>query len=554
VSGAEEFLHYLTLPFLLEGAWITIKIAFFSMIGALVIALPLALMRGSSFWPLKLAAGLYIWFIRGTPLLLQLVFFYDVLPFIGITWSGEQTAIIAFALNEAAFAAEILRGGILSVNRTQAVAAASLGMGPILTLRRIILPQALRAVVPALGNDSVSVVKGTSLASIVSVNELTLRSQQLSSSTFEFFPIFMASGLMYLIMTTVLILGQTYAERRLDPERRRMSVGRLIPRVARGPARGQVQDASANLLAAASAAAGQGRLSRTSLRDLLKSVAHEGGESGSEHFVEIHDVYKAYGHREVIRGISLSVNRGDVLVIMGPSGSGKSTLLRLINHLEAVDNGWIKVDGTHVGYREVDGRLKPARGLARIRAEAHIGMVFQQFNLFDHLTALQNVIEAPVHVYHEDRAEARRRGGQLLGLVGLGARGDELPRNLSGGQQQRVAIARSLAVRPRLMLFDEPTSALDPELVGEVLRVIRRLADAGMTMIIVTHEVAFAREVADRVVFIDGGVVVEEGPPEQIIDSPSQPRTQQFLRVLAKEEDRDGLDIDDDPEATTASA
>jgi polar amino acid transport system permease protein len=238
----------------------------------------------------------------------------------------------------------------------------------------------------------------------------------------------------------------------------------------------------------------------------------------------------------VVRGISLTVNRGEVVTIMGPSGSGKSTLLRLINHLEQLDKGEILVSGERVGYRLVDGVLRPLRDLAKARAKARIGMVFQHFNLFDHLTALENVIEAPIRVYGEDPERARAKAMGLLTMVGLVNHAHHLPHRLSGGQQQRVAIARALAISPRLMLFDEPTSALDPELVGEVLAVIRHLAEAGMTMIVVTHEVRFAREVADRVIFMDDGQIVEEGAPAAVIDNPQHERTRRFLRLVAHDE------------------
>ena len=243
-------------------------------------------------------------------------------------------------------------------------------------------------------------------------------------------------------------------------------------------------------------------------------------------------VCKHYGDREILKGIDVNVRAGEVVVLMGPSGSGKSTLLRLVNHLEALDDGEILVDGAHVGYREVKGKLVPVPHLAKARADARIGMVFQHFNLFDHLTAIENITIAPVEVYDEDPAEARKTGAALLEDVGLGKHLQHYPHRLSGGQQQRVAIARALAIHPRLMLFDEPTSALDPELVGEVLSVMRSLADAGMTMIVVTHEVRFAREVADRVVFMDDGRVVEQGPPSEVLDNPREERTRRFLNMV----------------------
>jgi polar amino acid transport system permease protein len=253
-------------------------------------------------------------------------------------------------------------------------------------------------------------------------------------------------------------------------------------------------------------------------------------------FVVCDNVCKSYNGREVLRNLDLTVKRGEVVTIIGPSGSGKSTLLRLINHLEHVDWGEIKIDGQYVGYEKQGNALRPIRDLAKARADARIGMVFQHFNLFNHLTAVQNISEAPVQVYREDPKKARNLALSLLASVGLARHADPLPHRLSGGQQQRVAIARALAISPRLMLFDEPTSALDPELVGEVLAVIRRLAEAGMTMIVVTHEIRFAREVADRVVFMDEGSIVEDGTPAEVLDNPKEERTQRFLRMVEREE------------------
>jgi polar amino acid transport system ATP-binding protein len=245
--------------------------------------------------------------------------------------------------------------------------------------------------------------------------------------------------------------------------------------------------------------------------------------------VEISDVHKSFGQVEVLRGVSLTVEPGEVVVILGPSGSGKSTLLRTINHLEKVDAGHISVDGELVGYKARGGKLHELREKEILAQRTHIGMVFQNFNLFPHLTAVENIIEAPVHAQHRPRAEARARALELLERVGLSDKVDVYPRQLSGGQQQRVAIARALALDPKIVLFDEPTSALDPELVGEVLDVIRSLADSGTTLIVVTHEMGFARDVADRVVFMDQGQIVEEGTPLQIFGAPQHERTRAFL-------------------------
>ncbi|WP_169791067.1 amino acid ABC transporter ATP-binding protein [Streptomyces katrae] len=245
--------------------------------------------------------------------------------------------------------------------------------------------------------------------------------------------------------------------------------------------------------------------------------------------VDVRGVHKSYGPLEVLRGIDLTVRTGEVTVILGPSGSGKSTLLRTINHLERVNSGWISVDGDLIGYRRSRGRLYELKEKEVLRQRTRIGFVFQNFNLFPHLTVLENLVEAPVSALRRPRHEAEATARRLLGRVGLSDKAEAYPRQLSGGQQQRVAIARALALEPKVLLFDEPTSALDPELVGEVLDVIKDLARAGTTMIVVTHEIGFAREVADTVVFMDGGAVVEQGPPTAVLDDPSHPRTRAFL-------------------------
>ncbi len=240
-------------------------------------------------------------------------------------------------------------------------------------------------------------------------------------------------------------------------------------------------------------------------------------------------VHKSYGRLDVLCGIDLQVAPREVLCIVGPSGSGKSTFLRCINHLEKIDAGRLSVDGQLVGYEQRGDKIYelPERGVCRKRAE--IGMVFQRFNLFPHMTALQNIVEAPVRVKGEDRRAAEERGRALLARVGLADKVDVYPNQLSGGQQQRVAIARALAMQPKLMLFDEPTSALDPELVGEVLDVMRGLARDGMTMVVVTHEMGFAREVGDSLVFMDAGVIVESGNPREVLSNPQHERTKSFL-------------------------
>jgi polar amino acid transport system ATP-binding protein len=256
-------------------------------------------------------------------------------------------------------------------------------------------------------------------------------------------------------------------------------------------------------------------------------------KNGSREMVRAEQVVKRFGNLTVLNGVDLSVKRRQVVVVIGPSGSGKTTLLRCINHLEKIDDGRIYIEGELVGYREKDGRLIEDReaNIARIRSQ--VGFVFQRFNLFPHMTALENVIEAPIHVLHQPKGEVIERAHALLAKVGLAEKADVYPHKLSGGQQQRVAIARALAMNPKLMLFDEATSALDPELVGEVLKVMKQLAEEGMTMIVVTHEMGFARDVASDVIFMDKAVIVEEGPPEKIFDAPENERTRNFLGMIS---------------------
>ena len=256
--------------------------------------------------------------------------------------------------------------------------------------------------------------------------------------------------------------------------------------------------------------------------------------------IELDGIWKSFHGTAVLTDVSLVVPRGQVVCIIGPSGAGKSTLLRCVNHLETIDEGTIRFEGAPVYRYMRDGKrvTDPDRRIEAIRAQ--IGMVFQAFNLFPHLTALENIVEAPIHVRRTPAAEAHKQGLALLRKVGLEPRADAYPHQLSGGQQQRIAIARALAMDPKLMLFDEATSALDPELVGDVLRVMRRLASEGMTMLVVTHEMGFARDVADRVIFMDHGAIVEDGPPEQVFSAPKSPRTRQFLQSVL---DRGTTDI-----------
>jgi polar amino acid transport system permease protein len=509
-----EYLQYLTLPYLWQGAVMTVEIAAASLVGALILGAILAEIRIAPLAPLRALAGGYIWLIRGTPLLLQLLFLFDVLPAVGVVLPPVPTAIIGFTINESAFFAEIIRGGILSVDRNQTLAAHALGMSPRVTRRRVVMPLALRAILPSLGNEFINLIKGTSLASVISVSELTQRSQFLSSQTFVFFPIFLASGVMYLVLTSGVALGQSLLERQMSLERVRKAP-RDSGRSRRSPGAALAPGAEADGLI------------------LTELVSPEPPAAPTNQPVLICDgVGKSYGDRMVLDGLDLTMHRGEVVAVLGASGSGKSTLLRLINHLESLDSGAITVNGRHIGYTPSGAAERSASRLATARADARIGMVFQHFNLFPHLTVLENIRVAPVFVYGQDPSEVTKQARALLAEVGLADHAEKMPHQLSGGQQQRVAIARAMATHPKLMLFDEPTSALDPEKVGEVLAVMRRLAAGGMTMLVVTHEIRFARDVADRVIFIENGKVVEQGTPREILESPQQPETKRFLHSL----------------------
>ncbi|MDR5769459.1 MULTISPECIES: amino acid ABC transporter permease/ATP-binding protein [unclassified Caballeronia] len=514
------FLHYLGLPYLLDGIRFTITVTLLGLAGGLVLGLVLAAMQLSRIGPLAAIARGYTVIFRGTPLILQLVFAYDALPHIGIKLSAIGAAGLALAANEAPFIAEIFRSGVLGVDRGQTLAGQALGMTPSVLMRRIIAPQALRSMIPALGNETVSALKNSSLASVISVGELTLRSTQLASSTFDFFSIFFASGLLYLCLTGAIAAIQLMIERALDLDRA-SSRGGFWGRRRSTPV--STKPAGPTDLPPVFVPARVTPGDRARRYDALS-------RNGTA--VQINGVHKRYGEQPVLNGFDLDIRSGEVVALLGPSGSGKSTLLRCINHLEQWEQGEIRVGGRRLGFRD-DGRRMNPRELAKERASLGVAMVFQQFNLFGHLTARENIALPLVWVHGATLADANRRADALLERVGLAHRADALPRHLSGGQQQRVAIARALAPNPRVLLLDEPTSALDPELAGEVLEVIRRLAlDDGLTMIISTHQLRFADEVADRVVFLSGGSVVEDGPAHQVLTRPHHPLTARFLNVM----------------------
>ncbi|UFZ07776.1 amino acid ABC transporter permease/ATP-binding protein [Bradyrhizobium ontarionense] len=536
------FLHYLSMPYLLQGIELTLQVTALGLIGGLLLGLILASMQLSRFWLLAAIARGYTVIFRGTPLILQMVFAYDALPHIGIKLPAVLAAGLALACNEAPFIAEMLRSGVRGVDRGQLLAGQALGMTPGVLMRRIIAPQAIRTMIPAFGNEAVGALKNSSLASVIAVQELTLRSTQLASSTFDFFSIFFASGLLYLVLTGAISAIQLALEWLLDLDRSssKRKLADYLPwrRV----------DLATNLALAAKAPAEITLPEPAELKDTpplaltVEDRARRAATIARNNIaVEVKELRKAYDGNTVLDGLDLTVRIGEVIALLGPSGSGKSTLLRCINHLENWDSGEIRVGGRRLGFDEKGRKLTP-RAIANERANVGVGMVFQQFNLFAHLTAKENVAGPLRWVHGLGRFEAERRAAELLDRVGLSHRANALPRHLSGGQQQRVAIARALAPNPSVLLLDEPTSALDPELVGEVLEVIRRLAiDDGLTMIISTHQIRFADEVADRVAFLNGGVILEQGPAHEVLSNPRHPLTARFLSVMDAERPKDAV-------------
>jgi polar amino acid transport system permease protein len=535
----ELFFHYLSQPYLLTGILYTLLITAIGLGGGLVMGIVLAAMQLSRLPVLSLITRAYAIIFRGTPLILQMIFCYNALPMIGIKLTAVEAGGLALALNEAPFIAEIIRGNVLGVDRGQVVAGQALGMTPSVVMLRVVVPQAIRSMVPALGNEAVSALKNSSLASVVSVQELTLRSTQLASANFDFFSVFFASGLMYLVLTGAIAVIQIILEILLDldlptPQARlaRLLPWRQLRKTASGNTVADIAPHQSEPAAPASFASQprspRGRLSIDREKRLIALES-------SRPALEIKALHKSYDGKTVLESIDLVVRIGEVVALLGPSGAGKSTLLRCINHLESWDSGSIRVAGRNIGFDALNRPLS-ARAIANERVTVGVGMVFQSFNLFGHLTAKENIAGPLRWVYGLSRTDADIRARELLDRVGLSDRSEALPRHMSGGQQQRVAIARALAPNPTILLLDEPTSALDPELVSEVLDVIGRLAvEGGLTMMISTHQISFAKEVADRAMFLADGSIVEEGPADVVLSRPKNARTAQFLQIMTDE-------------------
>jgi polar amino acid transport system permease protein len=474
------------------AAWTTLWVAVVAQtIGTLlgIVFAPMSMSRHPLAWG---TAWLYSWIFRGTPLLVQILFFYAVLPRLGLQLGVYATGLVALGLNEGARMAEIVRAGLMSVDHGQREAARSLGLRPLPVFGLIVLPQAIRLIVPPLGNNFNYMLKATSLLSVISFTELMRTSQQLAQATTRPLEIYCLAAIYYLVLTTLWTLIQARIEARLAT-----------------PAR---------------TATGDQAQAATPLAERAAQIA--------DPIVSVRGLTKSFGGRRALDSVDLTIGRGEVIVVVGPSGCGKSTLLRCLNRLDSADAGSITFDGVSVDY----GNRAATREAEVNRWRRDIGMVFQRFNLFPHLCALENVMLAPCRALGRSRAEVEPEARALLARVGLAEHAAAYPTRLSGGQQQRVAIARALAMKPKLMMFDEPTSALDPETVNDVLDAMRDLVADGMTMIVVTHEMGFARQVADRVLFMDHGRIVEEGTPGQFFDGARHPRSRAFLAKILRQE------------------
>ncbi|CAB3751759.1 MULTISPECIES: amino acid ABC transporter permease/ATP-binding protein [Burkholderia] len=535
--GWPVFAEWFLSPPVLSGLARTLVLTLLGAAFGLVLGAFVALARLSRSRLLSASAWIFVWLFRSIPLIVLLLILNNLgylyehvrlgVPFTDIVWFDTPTtdlispffaAVLGLSLHHAAFSAEVIRGGILAVDQGQLEAAAALGLPRGRQTARIVLPQAMRAILPTAFNDLIMLAKGTSMVYVLAMPELFYTVQVIYRRNLEVIPLLMVATVWYLIILTVLSAIQVQVERHYARGALRnpppsvltfalARIGALWRRVASRRAAPAAQAASD--------------------ADSVAAAPRSGGEVG------VHHVSKQFGMQRVLDNVSFVAPRGSVTVIVGPSGSGKSTLLRTINHLERVDDGFIDIDGELIGYRRDGDVLHELKEREVLKRRTAVGMVFQNFNLFPHLTVLENLIEAPVVVGGVTRDAAERIARTLLARVGLADKADAYPRQLSGGQQQRVAIARALALRPKVLLFDEPTSALDPELVNEVLDVIKELARSGTTLVIVTHEIGFAREVADNVLFMERGRIVEAGPPAVVLDAPTHPRTRAFLsRVL----------------------
>ncbi|MGU3575137.1 amino acid ABC transporter permease/ATP-binding protein [Brucellaceae bacterium C25G] len=536
--GWPVFLEWFFAEPVLIGLMRTVLLTILGTIFGFALGTLLALARLSRSGFLASISWIYIWIFRSIPLIVLLLilnnlgYLYETIwigiPYTDISLASWQTthvitpflaAVVGLTLNQASFAAEVVRGGILSVDGGQLEAAAALGLPKSRQIRRIILPQAMRSIIPAGFNEIIGLAKGTSQVYILALPELFYTVQVIYRRNLEVIPLLMVATVWYLVILTVLSSIQYFIERRYAKGALRNQPKSLIDRFM------EAKQPSLSLPHVKFSSGG-----KRSEPFVQRSAG--GSDLHSQGAILISNVSKSYGKLDVLKDVSLNIAGGSVTAIIGPSGSGKSTLLRSINHLERVDSGFISIDGQLIGYEQKGTTLYELKERDILKKRVDVGMVFQSFNLFPHLSVMENIIEAPLVVRGMTRKQAEDLAFNLLERVGLSDKAFAYPRQLSGGQQQRVAIARALALRPKVLLFDEPTSALDPELVNEVLETVKELAKSGTTLVIVTHEIGFAREIADTIVFMESGRIVESGTPSQILNNPASARTRSFISSI----------------------
>lgn len=483
-----------------DASLLVVELSVATWVGGIIFGMVLALAKQSHYRPLSWLSGIYIWLFRSLPLLVLIIFIYNLpqfIPAISDFLSSPFTAgLLAMILSESAYIAEIHRGGLLSVHKGQTEAGRALGMRFVGIQRLIIIPQAFKIALPSLANEFVTIVKLTSLVSVISLAEILMVGQRLYTQNFKVMETLLAVACYYVLIVTVFDRLIHWLEQYFD----------VSKRVAKPTAEHEVQ------LAHSISITPPVKAQRSAPSPQTKAI------------LDARNIRKSYGSKEVLKGINLQVKAGEVISVIGPSGSGKTTLIRTMNGMEMLSDGQIRMQEKPFLHPTKHGRPDEHY----YEHIDRIGMVFQGFYLFPHKTALENIMLAPAYHNRGSEDDIRQFALALLDKVGLLAHAHQYPHQLSGGQQQRVAIARALAMKPAIMLFDEPTSALDPELVGEVLRVIEDLANEGMTMVIVTHEMQFAFKVSDRVIFMEQGEITAAGTPAELRNSDNE-RLNRFL-------------------------
>lgn len=502
-------LSLLTNSKLWSAAYTVVKLSVLVWVLGVVLGLFMALAKRSSAMPVRVLSGLYIWFFRSIPLLVLLVLTYNlpqVLPFSSSVLSAPFYAgLIAMTLCEIAYIAEIHRGGLMSVSEGQREAGRALGMRYAGIQRLIVMPQAIRVALPSLGNEYITIVKLTSLVSVISLEEILLVGQRMYMMNFKVIETLLAVAFYYVLIVTVFDRLMKLIEHKINIERRAPHM--LVDETLNAKKQTLKQQTSSVELSSSKKTTGQP----------LKGTP-------SNYALTVSDLNKSYGHHKVLNNINFNVAWGEVISIIGPSGSGKTTLIRMLNGLESLDSGTVKL----LGHTFLQDKIITNESASYHQQIINIGMVFQNFNLFPHKTVLENVMLAPHYHGQGTHAEIENTAYAMLDKVGMMVHAEKYPHQLSGGQKQRVAIARTLALKPSVILFDEPTSALDPQLVNEVLKVIEALAKEGLTMVIVTHEMDFAFGVSDKIIFMEDGDICFNDTPERLKQT-SNERLQSFI-------------------------